>query len=68
MTTLFFALPHENQGSMGTSFSEDNLLRQVLGRSIPSFSPTLNLEPGTWQPLQPFISRAARARACTGVL
>jgi hypothetical protein len=51
MTTPFFALPHENQGSMGIYFSEDSLLRQVLGSSILSLSPTLNVEPGTCEPL-----------------
>ena len=35
MTTPFFALPHENQGSTGTYFSEDSLLRQVLGSLNP---------------------------------
>jgi hypothetical protein len=51
MTTPFFALPHENQGSMGTCFSEDSLLGQVLGSSMLSLSPTLNVEPGTCEPL-----------------
>jgi hypothetical protein len=50
MTTPFFALPHENQGSMGTYLSEDSLLRQVLGSSMLSLSPTLNVEPGTCEP------------------
>jgi hypothetical protein len=52
MTTPFFALPHENQGSKGTYFSEDSLLRQVLGSSILSLFPTLNVEPGTCEPLR----------------
>jgi hypothetical protein len=52
MTTPSFALPHENQGSMGTYFSEDSLLRQVLGSSILFLSPTLNVEPGTCEPLR----------------
>jgi len=47
MTTLFFALPYENQGSMGTYFSEDSLFRQVFGSSMLFLSPTLNVEPGT---------------------
>jgi hypothetical protein len=51
MTTPFFALPRENQGSMGTCFSEDSLLGQVLWSSILSLSPTLNVEPGTCEPL-----------------
>jgi hypothetical protein len=52
MTTPFFAVPHENHGSMGTSLSEDSLLRKVLGSSILSLSPTLNVEPGTCEPLE----------------
>jgi len=51
MTTPFFSLPHENQASMGTYFSEDSLLPQVLGSSMLSLSPTLNVEPGTCEPL-----------------
>jgi len=50
MTTPFFALRQENQGSMGTYFSGDSLLRQVLGSSILSLSSTLNVEPGTCEP------------------
>jgi len=52
MTTPFFALPHENQGSMGIYFGEDSLLQQVLGSSMLSLSPTLNVEPGTCEPLR----------------
>jgi len=52
MTTPFFALPHENQGFIGTYFSEDSLLRRVLGSSILSLSPILNVEPRTCEPLR----------------
>jgi DNA repair protein RadC len=37
---------------MGTYFSEDSLLRRVLGSSILSLSSTLNVEPGTCEPLR----------------
>jgi len=40
--------------SLGIYFSEDSLLRQVLGSSILSLPPTLNLEPGTCEPLRNF--------------